>query len=803
MSEAAADAAGNSGGNIGGSAAGNTPANAPSAPVNASANLPPNPPVTQGTAQGHATGTRRLLRRLRDIMAREGSAQERLDRIVRVVAAEMVAEVCSAYVMRAGEVLELFATEGLRPEAVHRTRLRVGEGLVGVIAASERPLALADAQAHPDFAYRPETGEEIYHSLMGVPILRGGHVLGVLVVQNRTPRQYAEDEIEVVQTIAMVVAELIAGGNLVNPLEMTQGRGEALLPLRLEGICLNPGLAFAPAVLHQPRLEIRQVVAEDVAAELERLRSAVTAMQKAIDALVATSHGLGAGEHRDIIETYRMFAADRGWLGRITEAVRSGLTAEAAVEKVSDENRSRMMQLSDPYLRERLFDLEDLANRLQQFLSGQEPDAATADLPPEFILVAHSMGPAELLDYAHRRIMGLVLEEGSPTSHVAIVARAFDIPVVGRVVDATDRIEAGEIVVVDGDRARVLVRPSEDIQQSVAATVAARARRRAFYETLRDVPAETRDGVAIRLLLNAGLLIDVAQLSATGAEGVGLFRTEIPLLTRDAFPDVADQTEFYRRAYEQADGRPIVFRTLDIGGDKVLPYLTNAAEDNPAMGWRAIRIGLDRPAMLRQQMRALVRASTGRDLFVKFPMIAEVAELEQARALLDRELARAGEEGRPPPRSVKVGVMLEVPSLLWQLPALFKRIDFLSVGTNDLAQFLYACDRGNPLLAGRYDLLSAPMLALFRQLVAACHAADMPLSICGEMAGNPIEAMVLIALGFRTLSVATTAIGPVKTMIRSLDAAALGRYLDTIGDRPEHSLRRRLQGFAQDHAVVL
>ena len=803
MSEAAADAAGNSGGNIGGSAAGNTPANAPSAPVNASANLPPNPPVTQGTAQGHATGTRRLLRRLRDIMAREGSAQERLDRIVRVVAAEMVAEVCSAYVMRAGEVLELFATEGLRPEAVHRTRLRVGEGLVGVIAASERPLALADAQAHPDFAYRPETGEEIYHSLMGVPILRGGHVLGVLVVQNRTPRQYAEDEIEVVQTIAMVVAELIAGGNLVNPLEMTQGRGEALLPLRLEGICLNPGLAFAPAVLHQPRLEIRQVVAEDVAAELERLRSAVTAMQKAIDALVATSHGLGAGEHRDIIETYRMFAADRGWLGRITEAVRSGLTAEAAVEKVSDENRSRMMQLSDPYLRERLFDLEDLANRLQQFLSGQEPDAATADLPPEFILVAHSMGPAELLDYAHRRIMGLVLEEGSPTSHVAIVARAFDIPVVGRVVDATDRIEAGEIVVVDGDRARVLVRPSEDIQQSVAATVAARARRRAFYETLRDVPAETRDGVAIRLLLNAGLLIDVAQLSATGAEGVGLFRTEIPLLTRDAFPDVADQTEFYRRAYEQADGRPIVFRTLDIGGDKVLPYLTNAAEDNPAMGWRAIRIGLDRPAMLRQQMRALVRASTGRDLFVKFPMIAEVAELEQARALLDRELARAGEEGRPPPRSVKVGVMLEVPSLLWQLPALFKRIDFLSVGTNDLAQFLYACDRGNPLLAGRYDLLSAPMLALFRQLVAACHAADMPLSICGEMAGNPIEAMVLIALGFRTLSVATTAIGPVKTMIRSLDAAALGRYLDTIGDRPEHSLRRRLEGFAQDHAVGL
>ncbi|HEX5319693.1 MAG TPA: phosphoenolpyruvate--protein phosphotransferase [Stellaceae bacterium] len=749
------------------------------------------------------TGVRRLLRRLRDIMARPGGAQERLDRIVNIVAAEMVAEVCSAYVMRAGEVLELFATVGLRPEAVHRTRLHVGEGLVGVIAATGRPLALADAQHHPDFAYRPETGEEIFHSLMGVPVLRGGHVLGVLVVQNRTLRHYTEDEIEVAQTIAMVVAELIASGELVNPLEISRGRGGALLPVRLDGIGLNPGLAVAPAVLHEPRLAIRHVVAEDIEAELARLHQAMAAMQAAIDELVATSHRLGAGEHRDIIETYRMFAADRGWLGRITEAVKTGLTAEAAVEKVSDDTRGRMAQVADPLLRERLFDLEDLANRLQQFLSGQPPGPSEMELPGEFVLVAHAMGPAELLDYAHRRIVGLVLEEGSPTAHVAIVARAFDIPVVGRVQDATGRIEPGDIVVVDGDHARVLIRPSEDIQQSVAATVALRRERREFYTTLRDAPAVTRDGVAVSLLLNAGLLIDVAQLSATGAEGVGLFRTEIPLLTRDAFPDVADQTEFYRRAYEQADGRPIVFRTLDIGGDKMLPYLPHAAEDNPAMGWRAIRIGLDRPAMLRQQLRALVRASGGHELRIKFPMIAEVAELIRARELLDAELARAGADGRALPRAVKVGVMLEVPSLLWQLPALFERIDFLSIGTNDLAQFLYACDRGNPRLADRYDLLSAPMLALFRHLIEACRAAEMPLSMCGEMAGNPIEAMVLIALGFRTLSVATTAIGPVKEMVRSLDAGGLARYLAEIGDRPDHSLRGRLEAFARDHAVVL
>jgi phosphotransferase system enzyme I (PtsP) len=752
---------------------------------------------------GSVSGTRRLLRRLRDIMAGSGTPQERLDRIVRIIAAEMVAEVCSAYVMRAGEVLELFATEGLRREAVHRTRLRVGEGLVGVIAATARPLALADAQSHPDFAYRSETGEEHYHSLMGVPILRGGRVLGVLVVQNRSLRHYTEDEIEVLQTIAMVVAELAARGELVNPLEIAQGQGGGMLPLRLVGIRLNPGLAVGPAVLHEPKLLIRQVVAEDAAAELERLRHAVAAMREAIDELVATSRDLGIGEHHDVLESYRMFAADRSWVRRIADAIRSGLTAEAAVQKVREDNRTRMMQASDPYLRERLHDLEDLANRLQHHLSGDPSSAAWAELPPEFILVARAMGPAELMDYARWRITGLVLEEGSPTAHVAIVARAFDIPVIGRVHDATSRIETGDTIIVDGDHAQVLIRPSEHIRQSVAATVETRSRRRAVYDTLRSAPPVTRDGVAIKLQLNAGLLIDVPQLRATGAEGIGLFRTEIPFMVRHSFPGVVEQTEFYRSVFDQAEDRPVVFRTLDIGGDKILPYLPQAAEDNPAMGWRAIRIGLDRPAMLRQQLRALIRAAGARPLFVKFPMIAEVAELDRARAIFDMELARAEKEGRVLPELIKIGVMLEVPALLWQLPALCRRIDFLSIGTNDLVQFLFACDRGNPRLVDRYDPLSMPMMALFREVIARTRDAGVPLSMCGEMAGNPLEAMVLIALGFRTLSMAATAIGPVKTMIRSLDAAAVAGYLQEIGDRPDHSLRPKLEAYARDHAVAL
>ena len=453
----------------------------------------------------------------------------------------------------------------------------------------------------------------------------------------------------------MIVAELAASGDLVNPLEIAQSHDGGMLPARIVGVRLNAGLAIGPAVLHEPRVVIRQVVAEDVSAELVRLRGAVAAMREAIDELVATSREFGAGEHHDVIETYRMFAADRGWVARIADAIRSGLTAEAAVQKVADDTRTRMMQVSDPYLRERLLDLEDLANRLQQHLSGRPPSAAWAELPPEFILVARGMGPAELLDYARRRITGLVLEEGSPTAHVAIVARAFDIPVVGRVDDATSRIEAGDTVAVDGDHAQVLIRPSADVQQSVAAAVEARARRRAFYETQRAAPPVTRDGIAIKLMLNAGLLLDVTQLASTGAEGIGLFRTEFPLMVRDTFPAVDEMTEFYQRVFEQAECRTVIFRTLDIGGDKVLPYLPHAFEDNPAMGWRAIRIGLDRPAMLRQQLRALIRAARGRTLFVKFPMVAEIAEFESARAIVDMELARAAREGRALPKAVKVG----------------------------------------------------------------------------------------------------------------------------------------------------
>ena len=749
------------------------------------------------------TGARRLLGRLRDVMAASGHDQERLDQIVQLIAADMEAEVCSAYIMRAGDILELCATEGLFPESVHRTRLRVGEGLVGVIAATARPLALSDAQAHPAFAYRPETGEEVYHSLMGVPILRSGRVSGVLVVQNRSQRHYTDEEIEALQTVAMVLAELIAAGALVDIEEQHPTDGIATLPHRLDGVRLNPGLAIGTAVLHQPSIVIRQLVAEDPEVESLRLDMAIGEMQRSIDRMLSSSDLAHGGEHRDILETYRMFAEDRGWLGRIREAVESGLTAEAAVQKVRDDTRARMKQISDPYIRERLTDLEDLANRLQHHLSGGTLTAAPETEAEDIVLVARSMGPAELMDYDRKRLRALVLEEGSPTAHVAVVARALDIPVVGRVKAVLAQIDPGDQVVVDGDNAQVLVRPSEDVQAAVETRLAERRSRKAAYQALRELPAVTLDGVAISLGMNAGLLIDLPELEATRADGIGLYRTELPFMARQDFPGVADQTELYARVLEQAQGKPVVFRTLDIGGDKLLPYLPETVEENPAMGWRAIRISLDHPNMLRQQLRALLLAADGRPLSVMFPMVAEVAEFAAARRILDMEVQRMAARGRPLPSSLKVGAMLEVPALIWQLEGLCRQVDFISVGSNDLMQFLFAKDRGNARLAERYDVLAPAALTCLAHIVRIADRAGVSLSLCGEMAGSPIEAMALIGLGFRNLSMSPSAIGPVKAMVRSLEVGPLRQYLADATGLTNHSLREKLREFARDHGVSI
>ncbi|SDD92151.1 phosphoenolpyruvate--protein phosphotransferase [Rhodospira trueperi] len=745
---------------------------------------------------------RRLLGRLREYMAGGGTTQDRLDRTVRLIAEETRSDVCSCYVMRAGEVLELFATEGLSQEAVHLTRLRVGEGLIGEIAARARPLNAPNAWDHPSFAYRPETGEDVYASLMGVPMIRGGQVIGVLAVQNRDRRPYQDIEVEALETVAMVLAELLAGTELVSRDELAPVAGNAVLPFRMEGLCLNSGAVLGTAIYHRPKVHIERLICEDPDAELQRLREALQALRRSIDELIRTHVDL-SGDYREILEAYRMFADDAGWVSRISDAIRSGLTAEAAVRRVDDDMKVRMAQANDPYIRERLHDLEDLANRLLLHLTGHSPTSAQGELPDDAVLICRSLGPAELLDYPRGTVRGVLMEEGAPTMHAVIVARALDIPVIGRLEGVFTRIAPFDTLALDADNAQVFVRPSDDVRDTFLHSLATRQARQQAYLAERDLPFETRDGAPVTIMMNAGLLMDMGHLEDTGAMGVGLYRTELPFMTRPSLPDVATQTLLYQKILKQAGDRPVVFRTLDVGGDKLLPYLGDDGEDNPAMGWRSIRITLDRPAVLRAQVRALLRASAGRDLQLMFPMIADVAEFEQARRVVDAEVAREQSRGGALPSSVCVGTMLEVPALLYQFPVLLRVADFVSVGSNDLLQFLFATDRGNPRVSGRYDPLSVPVLRLLRDVREQCDAAGRPVTVCGEMAGHPLEAMALIGLGYRRLSMAAQGIGPVKQMLRSMDSGIVTNYVRTLIDRDAPNPRRALSAFARDHDITV
>ncbi|RZL51487.1 MAG: peptidase, partial [Variovorax sp.] len=384
------------------------------------------------------------------------------------------------------------------------------------------------------------------------------------------------------------------------------------------------------------------------------------------------------GEHRAVLEAYRMFAHDRGWVRRLEEAVRNGLTAEAAVEKVQSDMRARMMHMTDPFIRERLHDFDDLANRLLRQLMGRAEGAGGEDGPKDAIIVARSMGAAELLDYRRDQLRGLILEEGTATSHVVIVARALGLPVVGQAKGVVSMSENGDAIIIDGDDGGVHLRPTAEVEGVIVEKVQFRAKRQEQYRALRDVAAESKDGVAIHLLMNAGLLVDLPQLSASGATGIGLFRTELQFMVSSSMPKASEQERLYAAVLDAAGAMPVTFRTLDIGGDKILPYLHQSAEENPALGYRAIRLALDRPGLMRTQLRGLLKAAAGRELRVMFPMITELAELRQARDLISREFKHLTKFGHVMPRRLKIGAMIEVPSLLFQLDELHQLVDFVS-----------------------------------------------------------------------------------------------------------------------------
>jgi len=742
-----------------------------------------------------------LLRKVRDVMRAAQPTQERLDGLTRTIATELQADVCSVYLARPGDILELYASYGLKQDSVHVTRLRVGEGLVGEIAATALALNLADPEKHPKYAYRPETGEEQYHSFVGVPILYSHKVIGVLVVQSKQSHHYTDALVEILHTVAMVTAELVMATQVVDLYEIAGQVHPMLQSQYFKGSTLSGGIAKAPIVLHRPKIEITQLVSDDPEKEEQRLKDAIIALRQSVDSLIAEAGIAADSEHNDILESYRMFSQDRGWVERMVEAVHTGLTAEAAVRKVQEEMHARMSSVASAYIQERMQDIDDLSERLLYHLSGVEPTAAHGELPDAFILVAKALGPAELLEYDAKRLRGVILEEGSPTAHVAIIARMMDLPMIGRIPNIASLATRGELAVLHGGNGEVYIRPPEDVALAIDELLAQQERLTAGYAKLRDQPAVTLDGTTISLNLNVGLYIDAAQIAMGDVDGIGLFRTELPYLASREMPSVESQTKIYGDALNKAAGKRVIFRSFDIGGDKQVPYIHIDDEENPAMGWRATRIGLDRPVILRQQFRALVRAAAGRDLHVMFPFIAEVAEFDTVKELLLREVARAKSEGVDPPKSLRTGTMLEIPSLLFQLPELCERVDFISIGSNDLLQFLFACDRGSQRLTGRYDPLSPIVMRVLQRIAQEADKQKVDVSFCGDLATRPLEAMALLGCGIRSLSMPPSAVGAVKAMVRSVDLPELKAFIDYACSEPEHSIRGQLEKFARDHGV--
>jgi len=714
------------------------------------------------------SGPRVLLRQLRETMAEPLASQERLDKIAQLIAENMRTDVCSFYVLRDDSALELFATYGLKRESVHMTTLRLGEGLVGLIASQAETLNLENAPAHPGFAYRPETGEDPFMAFLGVPVLRAGQTLGVLVVQSRAARRFGEDEIEALLTTATILAEMIATSEfdaLIKPGQDIDLRR----PRSFTGQSFSEGIALGKVVLHDPRVVVSNFIAEDTEHEGRRLDAALATMRLSIDDMLSHGDMATGSEHRDILETYRMFANDRGWVDRLQEAIANGLTAEAAVERVQNDTRARMLRSTDPYLRERLHDFDDLANRLLRVLTGNGIAPASHELPENAILVARNMGPAELLEYDRTRLRAIVLEEGGATAHVAIVARSLGLVAVGQADSIVSMAEAGDDIIVDGPAGIVHLRPTRELEQTYIDKVRISARRRAHYLALKDKPAVTRDGVAITLLHNSGLVADLPMLADTGAEGVGLFRTELQFMIASRLPKVQEQVELYREAIRLCAGKPIVFRLLDVGGDKVIPYLRSMPEENPAMGFRSLRLALDRPGLLRTQVRALLTAADGGPLRILVPMVTETWEFVATKRVIRRELERLIRAGGTPPSELRIGAMIEVPSLLFELDHVLPEADFVSIGSNDLIMFLTAADRANTRVSKVYDPIAMPRLRALRHIVDMASRYSVPITMCGELAGRTIEALALLAIGMTRLSMSPPAIGPIKEMILGME----------------------------------
>ena len=735
--------------------------------------------------------SRVLLKRLKEALAEEGEGQKRLDRITHLIANSMDTEVCSVYLLVDNKTLELCATEGLDPASVHKTRLRIGEGLVGLVARDAKPINTDNAPSEVGFRFMPETREERYSSFLGVPIQRLGETLGVLVVQSRISRLFSDDEIYAIEVVAMVLAEMTELGAFVGGDENLKAPHQYSVLIR--GGIAHEGATSGNVLLHEPRVVVTNPFAEDTIIEQKRLQDAIQRLKGDVDGMLNTALKGATEEHKKILEAYRMFANSKSWLKRMEEDIESGLSAEAAVEKEQSTVRARMSRVADAYLRDRLHDLDDLSNRLLRILTGQGNSDHT-DFPESPILVARNIGPGELLEYG-RNLKGIVLEEGSVGGHATIIARAMAIPLIINASAITTEALNGDHVLVDGDQGIVHLRPDDNVKNAFSEKIAMQSKKLERYQKLKDVPAVSKDGITINLMMNAGLMGDLPSLENSGAEGVGLFRTELQFLARNSIPKRGELAALYSRVLDAAGQKKVIFRTLDVGSDKVLPYMRPTDEPNPALGWRAIRLGLDKPGIMKMQLQAFFRAANLRNISIMFPMIAQFGEFIQARELLKTVLENERKMGHSIPKNVEIGAMLETPSLVFAPKQFFELADFISIGGNDLKQFFYAADRENERVRKRYDTLNVSFLNLIKQIVIRCEETSTPLSFCGEDAGKPLEAVCLLAMGIRTLSMRPASIGAVKALIRDINIIELRRVIDQALVSGEQSIRPKVESW--------
>ena len=742
-----------------------------------------------------------ILKRLRQQMEEQTDISVRLNNSMSVIAEEMQVDAAFCFVNIDDNYLELFAAHGLAAESMHKVSLRIGEGVIGGIAKDCRPCAVSDYKKHPRYLYKADLGEDGYKSFLGVPLIRRNKAIGVLVIESRDIREFTDREQETLETIAMFLADIVSSDEMSEYKKTLIKERGLITRERIKGLSLSKGYGLGNAVIHRRRHAVTKIFTEDKEKELDRLTAAHQKMNADLDAKF-NSTKLGIGEHMDILDAYLMFARDKGWFKKIADNVMSGMTAEAAVERSYEDMWNRLSATTDVYLKERLHDLRDVADRLQSYLSGDFGESGKSD-SENIVIIAQTMGPAELMDYEYTKIRGLIIEDGTPTMHVAIVAKALNIPVIAKIKGLFEEVKSGELIAVDGNEGYVYLQPSDDIRRKFQEKIDENKKLQAKFAELRHHLSQSLDGVRIGHYINVGLAFDLDYIESTNCDGIGLYRTEIPFMASDVMPDVERQISCYKELMDKAGKRKVIFRSLDVGSDKLLPYWAGLSEENPAIGWRSIRITLDRRAILRKQMRAFLEAAAGKELNVMFPMIADLEEFEEARETLMLELEKEKRAARPVPAKVNVGLMIEVPAIVFQLDEILEKADFISVGTNDLAQFVFACDRGNPRLTERYDVLSAPFLRLMRLIAAKAAEHGVYCSVCGEMASNPIEALALIGLGFRNLSSSGSSFGRVKSMIRSMNVEEVSDYMQLLLNSSKKTLRPQLMAYAYDHGIEI